>query len=152
MIGEHDGAVFYTIGQRIGMGLDKKRLKKLWQDGGFPYDPAKMPAMFVTGKNTETNTLTLGFEVDTRSDHCVVGDLNLLVAEKEFETSLGDCFVRIRNTGKLVRASLALQCDETVLVELSEDLSGVAAGQACVFYSSGDKDAVVLGGGIIQEG
>lgn len=58
IIGTHEGAFSYTIGQRRGI-----------QVGGGP-------ALFVIGKNIRENTVTVGTEAELSlfSNHCVLSD------------------------------------------------------------------------------
>jgi tRNA-specific 2-thiouridylase len=57
--------------------------------------------------------------------------------------------VRVRSTRPPVPAVLEMR-DGEVLVEFVDDESGVAPGQACVFYESAEPRARVLGGGFIR--
>lgn len=60
VIGEHDGAEFFTVGQRHGFKLEKYH--------GEP--------MYVVGKNTEKNELTVGTEKETMRKNFEVGEIS----------------------------------------------------------------------------
>jgi tRNA-specific 2-thiouridylase len=124
-IGQHDGAIFYTIGQRHGLGIG----------GGKPY--------YVTSKDMKTNTVYVTDDAN---------DLSLEKAEFGLESlhwigdepELGKTYdVRIRHRGALTKGKLV----KGHRIELSNPERAVAVGQSAVLY---DED-VVLGGGIITD-
>jgi tRNA-specific 2-thiouridylase len=122
-IGQHDGAVFYTIGQRQGLGVG----------GGKPY--------YVTGKNMETNTVYVTDnpdDLELHSDHILLSDIHWIGAAPDKTVQLQ---VRLRHRGQLIDCHI--KGDELVL---SAPQRAIAAGQSAVIYD-GQK---VLGGGIIQ--
>jgi tRNA-specific 2-thiouridylase len=57
--------------------------------------------------------------------------------------------VRVRSSQPTQPAILTSGGDGSIKVILSEGQQGIAAGQACVFYSDGSDSARVLGGGTI---
>ena len=67
--------------------------------------------------------------------------------KSELENEL---FVKLRSTGKLIRAKVELK-DDTANVYLLEDEYGISPGQACVFYSKNNHGYKVLGGGWIKK-
>jgi tRNA-specific 2-thiouridylase len=121
-IGEHDGAIFYTIGQRHGLNVG----------GGLPY--------YVSRKDMETNTVYVTTDLD---------DVSLWRQEIALQDSqwineapkTGKSYkVRLRYRGPLVECAVE---DDNLL--LKDAQRGIAAGQSAVIY-----DGVrVLGGGII---
>lgn len=120
-VGRHDGAIFYTLGQRHGLDVG----------GGLPY--------YVIGKDMDKNEVyvttnlndnTLWREkIELQELHWVGG----APADGEYD-------IRIRHRAPLVKATLA----GSVLV-LKDSQRAVAAGQSVVIY---DGD-VCLGGGIV---
>lgn len=126
-IGEHDGAIFYTIGQRHGLNVG----------GGLPY--------YVTHKNMESNTVYVTTNLDDESlwSHTVtVRDphwINQPPTDKKYH-------VRLRYRGPLIECSVAVQ-DDRAIITLTDDQRAVAAGQSAVIYD-GEH---VLGGGLISE-
>jgi tRNA-specific 2-thiouridylase len=121
-IGEHEGAIFYTIGQRHGLNVG----------GGFPY--------YVARKDMKTNTVYV--TTDLSDEHLwhseiVLEDIHWInVAPKP-----GDEYqVRLRYRGPLVPCVV-----EGDTIKLKDEQRGVAAGQSAVLYD----DDRCLGGGII---
>lgn len=124
-LGNHDGAIFYTLGQRHGLDVG----------GGLPY--------YVVGKNMDKNevyvTTDLNDETLWRKEialsalHWIDG----ISREGSYE-------VRIRHRAQLVRAELVMQNDEATL-RLSEPQRAITAGQSAVLYDGN----VCLGGGIV---
>ena len=127
IIGEHEGAIFYTIGQRHGLNVG----------GGLPYyvthKDMKDNKVFVT--NDLQDSSLWSEQVTLRSSHWI----NLNPKNGEYK-------VRLRYRGPLVKCSIEASGDETVL-DLAEPQRALAAGQSAVLY---DGDTV-LGGGIISE-
>ena len=125
VLGRHDGAIFYTLGQRHGLELG----------GGLPY--------YVVGKSmdknevyvtTDLNDTTLWKEsVDLQAVHWI----NQMPAE-------GDYTIRVRHRAPLVAAHLSFD-GGTATLTLADPERAVAAGQSVVIYE-GD---VCLGGGIV---
>ena len=74
-----------------------------------------------------------------------VKNLNLL---SSFEKNKNNCYVKVRSTGKLIKANIKLN-ENGAEINLEENEKGVSAGQACVFYSKNNLGDKVLGGGWI---
>ena len=123
VLGEHQGYPFYTIGQRKGLGIAL----------GYP--------AFVTDINMDTNTVVIGKDTDLLRDGMTVGKLNMLKYEnvKDFA---GTTKVRYHHEGT---SSIITQQDDIMFVNFNEPVSGIAPGQAGVFYEGDD----VIGGGWI---
>ena len=58
-------------------------------------------------------------------------------------------FVKVRSTGKLLRAKVNLNLNNKGIVILENAEEGISPGQACVFYSKDSYGDKVLGGGWI---
>ncbi len=125
-IGEHDGAIFYTVGQRHGLNVG----------GGLPY--------YVTHKDMESNTVYVTTDLQDES----LWSSTVIVRDPHWinGASDGEFAVRLRYRGPLVKCQLMVADDHAVL-ELADPQRAVAAGQSAVLYD-GDR---VLGGGIISE-
>lgn len=124
VVGKHDGAWFYTIGQRHGLGIG----------GGTPY--------YVAEKNVQTNILVVGTgpqDPILYKEDIVVEDLNWLA-----DFSGAACQVRIRYRQPKVPA-FARKENDRVRVRFGIPQRGIAPGQSAVFYQ-GTK---LLGGGVI---
>jgi tRNA-specific 2-thiouridylase len=124
ILGEHDGAHFYTVGQRHGLGIGAK----------VPY--------YVAAKNMAENTLTVGAGANDPilfKKQISVGHLNWL---SDFRS--GRCQARIRYRQPKVVAQVITNGNRAeVIFDIPQ--RGVATGQSAVFYD-GER---VLGGGVI---
>jgi tRNA-specific 2-thiouridylase len=121
-IGEHDGAIFYTIGQRHGLNVG----------GGLPY--------YVARKDMAANTVYVTTDLDDQklwTDETELEDLHW-INEKPSETKTYKA--RLRYRGPLVDCTI-----KSKKLILQEPQRGLAAGQSAVLYD-GER---VLGGGII---
>jgi tRNA-uridine 2-sulfurtransferase len=128
VIGKHDGALFYTIGQRHGLNVG----------GGLPY--------YVTGKDMAANTVYV--TTDLQDDKLWQRQLRLTDMHwiNEAPADSAGLQVRTRYRAPLVPvASLSLAESDIWLAELAEDVRALTAGQSAVFYV-GDR---CLGGGIV---
>jgi len=124
ILGKHEGYPFYTIGQRKGLGIAL----------GYP--------AFVTEIRKETNEVVLGRDKDLERDGMMVGQLNLskyAAIEKPLETITK---VRYKDAG--ANATIWQEGDK-MKVHFQDSVSGIAPGQAAVFYEGND----VIGGGWI---
>lgn len=126
VLGEHKGLLNYTIGQRKGIGLS------------FP-EPR-----YVTRKNAENNTVTLGLHDELFSSSLVAKDVNFIPFDSLTEPMRVS--VKTRYKQKEVGAVISLREDGKVLVSFDEPQRAITSGQAVVFY---DGDYVV-GGGTIE--
>jgi tRNA-specific 2-thiouridylase len=127
ILGQHDGAIFYTIGQRHGLGIG----------GGEPY--------FVTGKDIEKNevyvtTDSAAFELSGTTFKII--DCTWL-AKVPSENTKDD--IRIRHRGRLVSCWLEPNKDG-YLVTLDSAERAIAPGQSAVLY----QGKIVIGGGTIS--
>lgn len=126
-IGEHEGAIFYTIGQRHGLNVG----------GGLPY--------YVTHKNMDTNTVYVTTDLQDKSlwaKEVVIRDPHWINQAPDSRTYQ----VRLRYRGPLIDSTITLQNDSAKIM-LQDDQRAIAAGQSAVLY---DGDTVI-GGGIISE-
>jgi tRNA-uridine 2-sulfurtransferase len=124
-IGEHDGALFYTIGQRHGLGIG----------GGLPY--------YVTGKDMKTNTAYV--TADLSDTKLWQKELKLTALHWLTEPEDGKTYqVRARHRAPLVNAVLKIDTKKCTVV-LEDEVRAATPGQSAVLY---DGDSVV-GGGII---
>lgn len=129
IIGRHKGVWFYTIGQRHGFTTDTKHK---W--AGLP--------LYVVNKNISKNELIVGWGEETEKKIFGVSDLSLVNPKLEINNKLG---VRIRHLGEIYKCKIKIDGDK-VLVELTEGVRGISAGQNAVFYDG----EVCLGGGVIS--
>ena len=125
-IGEHDGALFYTIGQRHGLDVG----------GGLPY--------YVVGKDMAKNEVYVTTNLqDGRlwKRSLTLGALHWI---NEAPVSGVTLSVRTRYRAPLVTCSLNIEADNAV-IELLEDVRAITPGQSAVLYD-GER---VVGGGIV---
>jgi tRNA-specific 2-thiouridylase len=125
-IGEHDGALFYTIGQRRGLNVG----------GGLPY--------YVTGKNMSKNEVNVTTDLqdeDLWKAELKLSAIHWINRAPEPSKMYG---VRTRYRAPLVQGSVKFK-GELASVKLSEDIRAITPGQSAVLY---DGD-LVLGGGIV---
>lgn len=123
-IGQHDGAIFYTIGQRHGLNVG----------GGLPY--------YVTGKDMSANTVYVTTDLQDESlwsDSVQLRDVHWIGDAP----SGGGYQVRLRYRGPLVACEIEVNHNLTTL-KLAEPQRAVAAGQSAVIYDGNS----VIGGGI----
>ena len=134
VLGKHRGIMYYTIGQRRGLGLPD----------GSGEDP-----LFVIKIDQNTNQVIVGPREALRRKKIWLEDINWL-GKGEYNKNL-DGFqlrVKVRSTRSPVPATFLLEGDE-IIVELDQPDEGISPGQACVFYSSEISAERTLGGGWI---
>ncbi|HEU4715886.1 MAG TPA: tRNA 2-thiouridine(34) synthase MnmA [Candidatus Saccharimonadales bacterium] len=125
VLGMHDGAIFYTLGQRHGLDIG----------GGLPY--------YVVGKDMDKNEVYV--TTDLQDDTLWKKEVRLSMVHWINEAPKGgDYTIRVRHRAPLVAAQLVISADGAVLT-LGEAERAVTAGQSVVIY---DGD-VCLGGGIV---
>jgi tRNA-specific 2-thiouridylase len=126
ILGEHNGIIRYTIGQRKGLGIAHKT----------PY--------YVCAKNVKENTIVLGDEVDLYTDCVEATDINLISQDEITRPLRIKAKVRYRQTEEWGTAE---QIDtDRIRVKFDQKQKAIAKGQALVLY---DNDNVV-GGGTIE--
>lgn len=121
-IGEHQGVIFFTIGQRSGLGVG----------GGKPF--------FVIDKDMDTNTVYVtddSEDLELATNHVQLDDVFWIIEPKSARLR-----VRFRHRGKLYKSEL----DDKNTLYLDESAKAIAAGQSAVLYD-GDE---CLGGGVIK--
>jgi tRNA-specific 2-thiouridylase len=128
VIGVHDGIINYTIGQRKGIGISDKK------------------PLYVIKIIAEKNEIIVGAKENLVKTQINLKDLNIITNDKnDFEKEL---FVKVRSTGKLIKAKIDIN-ETSANVHLLEEEHGIAPGQACVFYSKNNLGYKILGGGWI---
>ena len=128
-IGEHEGIINYTIGQRKGIKISNDK------------------PLYVVNINADNNTIIVGAKEFLEIKEIKLRDLNLLGNEKDFENLIN---IKVRSTGKLLKAKIVIS-DSNAKVQILDSETGISPGQACVFYSKDDFGDKVLGGGWIHK-
>ena len=128
VIGAHDGAIFYTIGQRRGLDVG----------GGLPY--------YVIGKDMAKNEVYVTTDLQDEklwSDTIKLTSMHWINPDLVANYQLS---VRTRHRAKLVPVKTLEQIDTSTWVAvLEEDVRALTPGQSAVFYSREE----CLGGGIV---
>jgi len=129
VIGVHEGIINYTIGQRKGIKISDKN------------------PLYVIKIIADKNEIIVGSKKNLVKTNIDLKNLNIITNDKkDFEKEL---FVKVRSTGKLIKAKINIK-ETSANVNLLEDELGIAPGQACVFYAKNDLGYKVLGGGWIK--
>ena len=126
ILGKHKGIVYYTIGQRKGLGI------------------ATGHKMYVIQIDAQKNEVILGLEKGLYKSKLYADDINFIpfdILSDKMEVT-----AKIRHSIKESKAIIKPYKDG-VMVEFEEPQRAITKSQAVVFY---DKD-IVVGGGIIRE-
>ncbi|MDP2192919.1 MAG: tRNA 2-thiouridine(34) synthase MnmA, partial [Alphaproteobacteria bacterium] len=128
ILGQHEGTIQFTIGQRRGLGVSSPE------------------PLYVVGINPELKHVIVGPKEALAVHELNLKDVNLLAPIGQFENGYA-CSVKIRSTHAPVPATVLMNPQEPMkaTVKFESPEFGVAKGQACVFYE-GER---VLGGGWI---
>ena len=133
VLGEHAGILHYTIGQRKGLGV------------------ALGDPLYVVHLDARSRRVIVGPKEALDTRRVILRDMNWLGDEDL--AAIGPeglaCYVKLRSTRPPHPATLHVT-GGVVSVELEDGEAGIAAGQACVLYSSPDEAARVFGGGFIE--
>lgn len=127
LVGQHDGAIFYTIGQRHGLGVG----------GGLPY--------YVVGKDMTKNEVYVSRKLNDDSlwkDELTLNNLHWINGAPEKGKTYK---VRSRYRAPLVEATITDLTDDSAQLKLHDPERAITAGQSTVMYD-GDR---VVGGGIV---
>lgn len=125
-LGEHQGIINYTIGQRKGLNI------------------AYGKPLYVVKIDPENNIVYLGSEEDLYSNEFIAKEFNWIGDDTAPKAGL-EVEVKIRSTHKGVKAKIYLLDDNNIRVKLPAGEKSITPGQACVFY----EGSRVLGGGWI---
>jgi tRNA-specific 2-thiouridylase len=128
-IGEHEGIINYTIGQRKGIKISND-------------DP-----LYVVSIDADKNTIIVGTKDYLEIKKITLRELNILGNGKELEHVIN---IKVRSTGRLLKAKLKI-FENSADVEILDKETGISPGQACVFYSKDKVGDKVLGGGWIHK-
>lgn len=132
VLGRHEGIINFTVGQRRGIGV------------------ATGDPIYVVHLDNHSARVIVGPKEALATARIYLRDINWL-GDDILTNAAADglsLFVKIRSTKPPIPAVLRVGGDN-VWVELGEGESGIAKGQACVFYEDANDDTRVLGGGFI---
>lgn len=125
-VGEHDGAIYYTIGQRHGLNVG----------GGLPY--------YVIGKDMKKNEVYVTTNLDDKNLWRSEIKLTAVHFINEMPKDGSKLQVRTRHRAPLIECEFYNKKGITKLM-LSEEARAITPGQSAVIY----KASQCLGGGVI---
>jgi len=126
VLGKHKGHIYYTTGQRKGIGISAER------------------PLYVIDKDNLSNKVTVGFKEQVRVKGLIAEQLNFIpfdYPKKDFKAH-----VKIRYSSNEIPANIKVLDKNKVYVEFANSEEIVPTGQSVVFY----EDEYVIGGGIIS--
>ncbi len=124
ILGRHEGAAFYTIGQRQGLGI------------------AAAHPLYVAGIRQKENTVVVGPRQEAYASGCLLKNAHFIAQPFKKKVEIK---VRIRYNHKEAKADV-YPVKGTLRVAFRKPQFAITPGQSAVFYSQG----TVLGGGIIE--
>ncbi len=132
-LGRHDGLMYYTLGQRHGLGIGGRR-----EAGGEPW--------YVVDKQLDSNTLV----VAQGHDHPMLMSRGLEASQAHWIAGRPDltmpCTAKIRYRMRDVACRIEALDDDRLRVHFADAQRAVTPGQSVVFYA-GDE---CLGGAVIE--
>ena len=134
VLGKHDGVLYYTLGQRKGLGI-----------GGI--HGTTNHSWFVCGKDVEHNILYVADDPSNEallSTSCIIHQVNWLL--KDYKLPL-HCNAKFRYRQKDLGVTITSLEGNEMVVTYDAPYSAVTPGQAAVFY----LDDVMIAGGIIEK-
>lgn len=132
VLGQHEGILRYTIGQRRGIGV------------------ASGDPLYVIHLDAENARVIVGPREALETHKVYLRDMNWLGDGALADIPGGgmELFAKVRST-RPPRPAVLHHRDGEAWVELANGESGIAPGQACVLYSDDGNEARVFGGGFI---
>ena len=127
VLGEHQGLLFYTIGQRKGLGISSNR------------------PLYVIAIDPQKNALIVGTKHQVYADGFLAGQLNWLAIEQPRESI--EVKAKIRAQHREAEAIVTPWDEKRVYVKFKRPQEAITPGQTVVFY---DKETVIAGG-MIEE-
>ena len=141
ILGQHNGAHFYTIGQRQGIMNNELRIK----------NKSNQKPFYVADKDIKNNVIVVAEGEDNTAlyrKQINLTEVNLLnkelgIKNKEFKIPI---MARVRYRQPLVPATFIIH-NSRFMIQFKKPVKFVAEGQSAVFY---DFNGAMLGGGIIK--
>jgi len=139
VIGHHNGAILFTMGERHGFTITEKGTED--------------EVVFVVDKNIDKNTITVAPKIKPdNKDNDLTGyttEVNLIKTNwipSSYPPFGKDFEARIRYRGERIKCNFMHVRDNTALVVFEKPVWGVSSGQSLVVYDKED----CIGGGIIS--
>lgn len=125
VLGRHKGIIYYTVGQRKGLGL------------------ALPQPMYVKEIDVVNNKVVLATNDQLFSSHVVAKDINLIDCDRITEPRRLKARIRYHHVEQW--ATVTQPDEDTLVVDFDEPQRAITKGQSLVLY----EDDVVVGGGTI---
>lgn len=127
-LGNHNGIINFTIGQRRGIGI------------------AAADPLYVIKINPESNEVVVGPQSMLYETDLYIADINWLIDEPK-PTEIIECEVKLRSAHDPLKATITMLEGGQAKVTLLTPYKGITPGQACVMYHN---DRVLGGGWIVR--
>jgi len=127
IVGQHEGIINYTVGQRKGLGI------------------AHSEPLYVLRLDAEKKQVIVGLKHELLQKTFMMRECNWL-ADDIFEKPV---LVKLRSMQAPIAATITQLEKNRAMVTLAEPQSAVSPGQACVAYSQSSGGNQMLGGGWI---
>ena len=134
VLGQHDGIIHFTIGQRRGLKI------------------AGPEPLYVVALDAANRRVVVGPREALTMRRIALRDVNWIgdgVLDNVLTDGRIEVFVKVRST-RAPRAAFLSHTAGGYEIELTDGEDGVSPGQACVFYDRAEGQARVLGGGFIR--
>jgi tRNA-specific 2-thiouridylase len=131
VLGQHEGIIHFTVGQRKGLKI------------------AAREPLYVLRLEAETRRVVVGPRAALATRLIHLHDVNWIGEGALDDAPRREVFVKVRST-RPPQPAWFTAARNRVEVELAGGEEGVAPGQACVLYDAADGEARVLGGGFIR--
>ena len=126
ILGQHRGILFYTVGQRKGLGISYRE------------------PLYVTAIDRERNAIIVGTKEEVYGYELIASELNWIAIEELMQPI--EVKAKIRYRHKEAEAMVIPLDEDRVRVKFKEPQMAITPGQAVVFYRGG-----VVGGGTIEQ-
>lgn len=139
-IGEHNGVLFYTLGERHGFSVSQSSGDK--RQDTEPY--------YIIKKNITENTIVVSHtphsaRFESQEDICfLIEDTNFIISPSSKEKKY---FMRGRYRQELQLCTIEVLSKTTSRICFLDEKPLLASGQSCVFY---EQTGIVIGGGVIS--
>lgn len=128
VIGEHEGALFFTLGERHGFTISKR-------------DTNEQKPLYVVSKNIERNEIVVSEEKEFKDSSDIL--IQEMTVPAKYMNEKLEC--QIRYHGQRHECTITESGPEKFKVNFEMECPTVASGQSVVFY----KNEHLLGGGVV---
>lgn len=132
VLGRHEGIIHFTIGQRRGIGV------------------ATGEPLYVVRLDADDRRVVVGPREALATRTILLRETNWIGDQPLDEGDEIEVFAKVRSTRPPAPATVRI-LNGKAFVDLANGETGVAPGQACVFFDGDDETARVLGGGWIHK-